>query len=645
MSGFFGIFNPKGGAINTEAFEQMKAAADHPGHDGIETYIDDNIAIGHVMLRVSPESQFDQQPLKSSCLNYILVGHFRLDYRDELGDKLGLTNFELKNTPDSRLVMMAYQKWKEKCVLHIEGDFVFAIIGRCNNTIFIAKDRSGISALYYFIYENSLYFSTSSMLFDKIKSQKYLINLSQLCRISLPGIGPLESQTLYTNVFYLTYAETIFINASLKIKSKRYWGIDSVAKIEFKYIDDYIDEVLNFLTQAIKSRIRSSNKVGIFLSGGNDSSAVAAISSLELMYKHENLYSFTSYPSFQTKLSKDELQLVDERIGVEQFVDHFKNVEPEYLDFPNVKISELLNSKWTGDIFSPNISFNTYWIIGALEKAKNKGLKLMLNGQLGNFTISTSVPFIFFDLLKDFRIFKMFQHIVNLRKLRKQSLLKILKIFIYLPLISFLKSKVKSLFLFSTLYFRINKHFKLEVYKKANIVRVPNDFLGIYSPLLNSRKLRKARLNKNLPISSNIWYRYNLEYGIENLDPTADARLINLTFSFPEEIYFSGVEQKPIFFQMLKKISPVGYSPKFSGAMQAYDFPIRMKNDDGLKLFFEQIKTNRQIANVFSVDHIENQFNSLSISDEPQKERLATFRLINQISLISFFLSKKGLNL
>ena len=162
MSGFFGIFRPQGGPVDLEAFEQMKTVMHREGFDGMETHVEDKIAMGHLMLRVSPESKYDKQPLKSSCGNYILVGHFRLDYRDELGDKLGLTQSELEVTPDSQLAMLAYQKWNDKCVHHLEGDWAFVLYDAYKESIFIAKDKSGVSSLFYIVISNQLYFSSDS---------------------------------------------------------------------------------------------------------------------------------------------------------------------------------------------------------------------------------------------------------------------------------------------------------------------------------------------------------------------------------------------------------------------------------------------------------------------------------------------------
>ena len=190
MSSFFGIFNPKGTGIDKEAFEQMRQAADQPGHDGIQIYVDEYIALGHVMLRVSPESQYDQQPLKSSCGNYILVGHFRLDYRDELGDKLGLTQAELENTPDSHLAMKAYQKWKEKCVNHIEGDWCCLIYDINKVRVDLLKCPVGIAALFYGKFDDVLFIGTDTAYILNQNTINFKVDYKELRRLSTISAYP-----------------------------------------------------------------------------------------------------------------------------------------------------------------------------------------------------------------------------------------------------------------------------------------------------------------------------------------------------------------------------------------------------------------------------------------------------------------------
>jgi asparagine synthase (glutamine-hydrolysing) len=195
MSGFFGVFSP-GGNVDRLAIDQMQTAIQRDGYDELETHIDEHIAMGHLMLRVTPESAYDKQPLKSNCGRYILVGHFRLDYRDELGDKLGLTQKELEVTPDSLLAIMAYQKWADKCVHHLEGDWAFVLYDRLQNIMTCFKDKYGTSAFFYATYGERFYFATATNILASISQYFSDVDLHQLFRLSISGLSFEKNKTL-----------------------------------------------------------------------------------------------------------------------------------------------------------------------------------------------------------------------------------------------------------------------------------------------------------------------------------------------------------------------------------------------------------------------------------------------------------------
>ena len=174
---------------------------------GLETHVEEKIAMGHLMLRVSPEAKYDQQPVRSECGRYLLVGHFRLDYRDELGDKLGIIQSELELTPDSILVMLAYQKWKDQCVHHIEGDWAFALFDRASNSLMLAKDRTGYSALFYTVYQGAIYFSSDVNVIGAIEAIPFEVDMVQFYRISLPSILVERGKTLLKEVYHLNGGE------------------------------------------------------------------------------------------------------------------------------------------------------------------------------------------------------------------------------------------------------------------------------------------------------------------------------------------------------------------------------------------------------------------------------------------------------
>jgi asparagine synthase (glutamine-hydrolysing) len=641
MSGFFGIFRPQGGPVDLEAFEQMKTVMHREGFDSLETHVEDKIAMGHLMLRVSPESKYDKQPLKSSCGNYILVGHFRLDYRDELGDKLGLTHAELEMTPDSQLAMLAYQKWQKNCVKHLEGDFVFLIYNFITHDCFFVKDRTGYSSLFYFKHQGVFYFSTSADLFDSLSNIHFKLNKRQLCRMSLSGIGPEVRETLYLNVFCLISSEIILVNSLLVQNHEIYWRIDEVKQNNFRYITDYVHLFSSVFSQAVKSRVFTGGKFGVFLSGGLDSGAVAVFSSLELKYKNLFLHSFTTYPLCLSNLDKEEILKSNERPSVEYLVSKLENIIPTYLNFPEIKVSDLFNSSITKNIYYPIMSFNSYWILGTLQHAKKGNVTTMLNGQLGNFTISSSAPFLLLEFIFKFKYLRLYKELLLISKFEKKSIFQVFYDNVYLHFKIYLKSHVSYLYLFSNSYFKKNPQIYSKVYKSMKFKKSESEFLGESYPIRNSRSLRSAQLIKHIPIASNLWYKFGCEYQIENVDPTSDSRLINCTFSFPEYLYKTDGKTKFIYKEMMRNVLVEFSANRSSGFIQSYDFPIRLKNEDKIIKIFENLKLMASTDPIFNLNWIENELLEVMTSDSPQKKRGKFFEIIRVISLISFVFQKK----
>ena len=337
MSGFFGIFRPQGGPVDLEAFEQMKTAMHREGFDGMETHVDEKITMGHLMLRVSPESKYDKQPLKSACGNYLLVGHFRLDYRDELGDKLGLTQTELELTPDSQLAMLAYLKWKEKCVYHLEGDWAFVLYNYIQNSVFGAKDKGGYSALFYTTYYNIVYFSSDLNALIESKILPVQIDKNQLCRIGITGVELTNGKTLYQSIFHVKSANTISVDSSIAIVENEYWQLSIEQSINYKYDFDCFQDMQRLMAQATSMRGETLQEVGVFLSSGLDSTTVAYFSAHQLMFRNRKLFSFTSFPCYKDFDGIKDSHRFREDISTKELLKIFQNVHWSFLSFSITK--------------------------------------------------------------------------------------------------------------------------------------------------------------------------------------------------------------------------------------------------------------------------------------------------------------------
>ena len=636
MSGFFGIFRPQGGSVDLDAFEQMRKATEREGFDGLETHVEEKIAMGHLMLRVSPEAKYDQQPLHSECGRYLLVGHFRLDYRDELGDKLGLIQSELELTPDSRLVMLAYQKWKDQCAHHIEGDWAFVLYDKRLNVLFFAKDKLGYSALYYTQIGDELYFASDGNVFKKIIKADFQTDLSQLQRLFIPGLRLRPGTTLVKEILYLNAGCFMNTDSSLKKTPFTYWELTEQLKVKFDYDDDAIQEFRSILSRAIHSRTRSSEKMGIFLSSGIDSNTVAYFASEELNTRQLNLYSYTSCPAFLNEIPKEKHERVSEQFFLERQLLSRHNMKAEFLDFANVSLGDILLSYKTRDILFPVINVNTFWLDGILSVANQNGIKTMLNGQMGNFTLSWNSPNYLLYLFLHFKFNKLYLELLALKRNQRISFLDAIKNEFIKPSIKFILQSFKSL----------NPYYG-NVFLKQSILmgflaspvdwfkeRKNLKFVSGFDTPLSPEKLRKKIIETIAPMLGMKWYKESHVNCLIINDPTLDLRFLEFSFSQDGQMYFkNGVKKYLVKVMMQGLVSDeiLNYKGVFP---QSYDISHRLKSDLNLDNIISNFTKRQDEIRQVNMGRLIEWRNELAMSSDNIKKISVSSQLLKNISLI-----------
>ena len=634
MSGFFGIFRPQGGPVDLEAFEQMKTAMHKDGFDGMETHVEEKIAMGHLMLRVSPESKYDKQPLKSSCGNYILVGHFRLDYRDELGDKLGLTQSDLEVTPDSQLAMLAYQKWKEKCVHHLEGDWAFAIYSNLSS-VFFARDIGGYSALFYLYANSQLYFSTDLNVLVAFGILPVKVDLGQYLRIGISGLGCSNGNTLFKGICHLKSASFIKICQVDSLKQFTYREFKPILSLKYKFQEDCFQEFFSLINQAVATRLRGCSRVGILLSSGLDSTTIAYFSALYLKYKNKTLHTFTSYPQYNDDIYGLEVSRSREDIHVKLFLEHFENVDAKYMDFENFSHAGLLRDKKSIDYFDPLVTNNSFWLEGILKEASQKKVLTMLNGQLGNYTISWDAPKLDLYLLLSGKLFVVLKRLCFASSVKNFSGIKYLKENFYRPFVFFIKVYFKSLTNSKRDLLINDSLISKSVYDSQNwdIGHTKDELIPNYSLILNPQELRQKLFKSNLSSIGMKWYGASHRNGLNSLDPTTDFRVVEFSYSLDEEWF----NQKAISKYILRKVM-VGKLPdsilnQQKISFQSIDIGLRLINDRDLIGIIEEIEKNPISSKMFGRTNFSQLYSSLS-SEKPRKiDRINSNRILKSISL------------
>jgi asparagine synthase (glutamine-hydrolysing) len=216
-----------------------------------------------------------------------LVADVRLDNRQELIEKLAadgmLDRQDAGNAGDAELLLAAYRRWDEACAEHLLGDFAFAVWDSRRRRIFAACDPLGTKPLYFALAGSVLCLASEAQqvlrypgiawALDEIMVGDYLA-----CRVPEP------SRTFFRDVQRLSPAHRLVADAGdpRNVRIDRYWNLDASARITYARDEDYASHFLELFRRAVGDRLRgSAGDVGILMSGGLDSSAVAAIASRE----------------------------------------------------------------------------------------------------------------------------------------------------------------------------------------------------------------------------------------------------------------------------------------------------------------------------------------------------------------------------
>jgi asparagine synthase (glutamine-hydrolysing) len=643
MSGFFGVFSP-GGNLDQVAFDQMKSAIHRDGYDELDTLVDDDIAMGHLMLRVTPESIYDKQPLKSDCGRYTLVGYFRLDYRDELGDKLGFIQEELELTPDSLLVLKSYQKWGNKCVQHLEGDWAFAVYDKFYNTIFFAKDPTGVSALFYTAFNSSLYFSSDPSVFSKSEFFPLILDENQFAFFSVAGLKINKGSTLLKNLRSLQNGFTSNINSTLQECQNQFYDLDSVSEQKkFRFDFDVAYDFKSIYFNAVKSRCRSQYEIGLFLSAGLDSMSVATISSFELKKVDRNLNTFTSVPSQNSKLTDKEKAFADESSLVKLFVGNRDNVQPGFFSFDDFKLSNIDLKVLREDPFNPSVTLNSFWINGILNAAKNQEVRLVMTGQMGNFTLSAEGYLVHLSMLFRLQFSRLFVEMRRYADKKGVGFLRAIRIRILNVFKYNLRVWFKGKALFSKEFFLMKGVFLLDYYiENKNLFKLKSDeLIPGYTSFFSNRKMRIKQLQKNLYYANVYWFNYGKAVGVDITDPTSDKRVIDFSLSISDSYFNKHGVSKYLYKKMFADLIPNEILKNPNSMIQSFDYVDRLKEDKALREVVMRLAAESDIPSILKVEQFSLFVDEAFSSSNSNYKRNMIDKLLHNISTINYLLNFK----
>jgi asparagine synthase (glutamine-hydrolysing) len=316
-----------------ESMKVMNHIQRHRGPDGDGVWLHPNNHIGFAHRRLSIiDIQTGSQPMSDNRGNWITYNGEIYNY-PELKSELGIQNFRTHS--DTEVILLAYQKWGVECLHHLRGMFAFALWDEEKQALFCARDRFGIKPFYYTIVDNIFYFAS------EVKS---LLPFVKKIETNPDGLQDyitfqfyLNGKTLFKDIHELSSAHYLYIQNG-QINDQNYWQIyyspdfDHTEKYYFEQIESLIEE-------SVRLHLRSDVPVGAYVSGGVDSSIIAAMAA----EKNKGMLAFTGKFSFSQEYdesayarelaTKADINLHEVDIQASDFLDYIQTLI-YHLDYP-----------------------------------------------------------------------------------------------------------------------------------------------------------------------------------------------------------------------------------------------------------------------------------------------------------------------
>jgi asparagine synthase (glutamine-hydrolysing) len=265
--------------IARELLATMRDRLVHRGPDdaGLWLSADGCAAFAHRRLSIIELSPLGHQPMLSADGRYAIVFNGEIYNFRELRERLAADGHRFKSGSDTEVLLAAYAKWGTGCLQHLRGMFAFAIYDTAQRRLFAARDRAGEKPFFYRIDGRRLIFASELKALLAYSEAPRRMSLEGLSHYLAFGYVPrdrciLEGYRKLPPAHYLTFDET-----SGNVNVERYWSLPTPPKFSPEPIEAQAEKLETLLYESVRAQLVADVPVGILLSGGLDSSLVAAM--------------------------------------------------------------------------------------------------------------------------------------------------------------------------------------------------------------------------------------------------------------------------------------------------------------------------------------------------------------------------------
>lgn len=550
MCGICGIAVKHSFAKKHQSVELMMSALRHRGPDGIGRFLNENanflIEFGHTRLSILDLTSNANQPMTHENLTIIFNGEV---YNFAEIKKVLINNgYTFKTLSDTEVILKAIHKWGMEACTRFNGMFAIAIFDRYANTVTLVRDRLGVKPLFYSLDQRGLTFASELKAIRAAKKSNLSVSQDGLMQYYRYGYTR-GVTTIYEDIWQLQPGTALVFNLeTVDVKYLELWSLMAVFKKEKRVlpIDKILDELKPILVDACKLRMVSDVPVGMFLSGGYDSSLVAAI-----IQKHTD----TKLKTFTIGFSDEEYNEAHHAKEIAKFLktDHS---ELYFSEKDALRVVEGLTNIWD-EPFADSSAIST----ALLSEFTRQTVKVALSADGGDEIFGGYKKY--HRLMKKISIFQKLDNVPGLKTLCGQIAGYISDVNLDgYPTAKKLRRITNEFGLSTNKLFDRNQH----IFESQDVVKyfnVDNETLGLQIPSSGEEMgdldcMLYWDLEGYLP--DNILKkvdRSTMAFGLEGREPLLDFRILEYMGSINPEAKIVGSELK----YLLKKIS-YQYIPK-----------------------------------------------------------------------------------
>jgi asparagine synthase (glutamine-hydrolysing) len=558
MCGIGGIIRYDGKAVPPEELRRMGEVLAHRGPDdhgflawdGKRVHIhhehgglpSGQAGMVHRRLSILDLSEAGRQPMSTPDGRYHITFNGEIYNYIELRERLKGLGHTFFTETDTEVLLAAYAEWGRDCLAKLTGMFAFAILDARRRTVFLARDFFGIKPLYFTAAPNHFAFASEIKGLLSLDRMTAAPDAQGLYDYLQHGRILDNVRTVYAGIAHLPPAHCLEVGLDSpgSPKPERYWEIQTDRTLDISF-EEAVEETRRLFLENVRLHLRSDVPVGVALSGGVDSSSIAAC-----MRRHSEdlaIHGFSFTPD-------------DHALSEESFVDITGRASSITVHKVRIGPGDLLGDIDTllGVHDEPFLNTGMYAQYRVMQAAAESGIKVMLDGQGADEMLGGYVRYygdMAASLIKGFQPFEALRLMWNARNMRKVTPATILAPLLFglipRPCVNLLRSAMGKR--------GVHQWLDEAWFRERDVILQPAPPTRKGKHAL--RKELKRSLELDLPQLLRYEDRNSMAHSIESRVPFLTPELAQFLFSLPEDFLISPEgETKRVFRHAMRGIVP-----------------------------------------------------------------------------------------